>query len=342
MKVLYITNMYPNKLNSYSGIFISREVEHLKRNGIDVDVVFINGKKTKFEYIKSPFIIFEKLSKKNFDVIDVQHSLLLPQTLLARKLLGLRTPIIYTFHEGETSNRYASNNVVKTLLISGRWKSFFARHIDLVIATNLEVMENNMNLPKTLPLVELPPPVDVSTFSPLDKAKCRKRLGFDIGKFLVFFPANPQRPEKNFTFLKQVIKELNASGTQELEIITGPISPERMSLYYNACDVVCVPSLYETGPIVVKEAMACNRPIVASDVGDIGKTIGNVDGCFVVRDWNKNDFGECILKALQYESTKGRERILKMGWDSETSAKKLLRTLNQLTHSMKPGSRKAQ
>ncbi len=337
MKVLYITNMYPNGLNPYYGIFVKREVEHLRKEGLEVEVIIINGKKTKFEYIKSPFIIFDRLSKKKFDVLNVQHSLLLPQTLLARKLLGLRTPIIYTFHEGETSNRYASNNVVKTLLTSGRWKSFFARHVDLVIATNLEVMENNMNLPKTLPLVELPPPVDVSAFSPLDKAKCRKRLGFDIGKFLVFFPADPQRPEKNFTFLKQVIEELNASGTQELEIITGPISPERMSLYYNACDVVCLPSLYETGPIVIKEAMACNRPVVASDVGDIRKTVGDVEGCFVVDNWNRSNFGECILKALQCKETKGRERMLEMGWGSETSAEKLLSILNRLTQPLKLG-----
>ncbi|MGA8849163.1 MAG: glycosyltransferase family 4 protein [Dehalococcoidia bacterium] len=342
MKVLYITNMYPNAPNPYSGIFVKREVEYLRKEGLEVEVIFINGQKNKFEYIKAPFIIFDRLSKRKFDVINVQHSLLLPQTLLARKLLRLRTPIIYTFHEGETSNRYARTNVVKALLTSGRWKSFFARHVDLVIATNLEVMENNMNLPKTLPLVELPPSVDVSAFSPLDKAKYRKRLGFDTGKFLVFFPADPQRPEKNFSFLKQVIEDLNARGTQELEIITGPISPETMSFYYNACDIVCLPSLYEAAPIVVKEAMACNRPIVASDVGDIGKTIGNVDGCFVVRDWNKNDFGKCILKALQYESTNGRERISEMGWDSETSTKKLLSALNQLTHSVKPGGQKDQ
>ena len=342
MKVLYITNMYPNALNPYHGIFVKREVEHLQKESLEVEVIFINGKKNKFEYIKSPFIIFKKLSKKKFDVIDVQHSLLLPQTLLARKLLGLRTPIVYTFHEGETSSRYAGGNIIKTILISGKWKSFFINRVDLVITTNSEIMRNCINIPITLPVVELPPPVDVAIFRPLDKAECRKKLSLEIDKTIIFFPATPRVPGKNFAFLKEVTEELNKNREQKLEVVTGPIPPEKMPLYYNACDVVCLPSLYETGPIVVKEAMACNRPIVASDVGDIGKTIGNVDGCFVVRDWNKNDFGECILKALQYESTKGREKILEMGWDSETSTKKLLRTLNQLTHSVKPRSWKAQ
>jgi glycosyltransferase involved in cell wall biosynthesis len=258
--------------------------------------------------------------------------------LLAKKLLRLKAPVIYTFHEGEISSKYAGGNIFKAILASRRWKIAFIKHINLVITRNLEIMGNCKNVP----VIEVPSPVDVEIFKPLDKAECRSRLSIEMDKPIIFFPAGPAVPGKNFIFLKEVVAELNKDRKQKLEMFTGPILPEKMPLYYNACDVVCLPSLYEASPVVIREAMACNRPIVASDVGDIGKTIGNVDGCFVVRDWNKNDFGECILKALQYESTKGRERILEMGWDSETSAKKLLSALNQLTHSVKPRGRKAQ
>lgn len=335
--MLYITNMWPNELEPYSGIFIAREVKHLKRRGIDVEIVFINGRKSKLEYIKSLLVIFDRLSKKKFDVINVQHSLLLPQTLLAKKLLRLKAPMIYTFHEGELSNKSAGS-IIEAIFASRKWKAAFIKYVDFVIARNAQILGDCGNKP----VLEMPSPVDAEIFKPLDKAECRSKLHLRMNKAVIFFPADPKVPGKNFAFLKEVVEELNKSREQEFEIITGPVLPEEMALYYNACDVVCLPSLYEASPVVIREAMACSRPIVASDVGDIGQTIRNVDGCFVVRDWNKNDFGECILKTLQYESTKGRERILEMGWDSETSAKRMLSALNQLTHSAKPQRRKAQ
>ena len=326
MKALYITNMYPNKLNPYYGIFVKQEVQYLSRNGIDVEVVFINGKKSKFEYIKSPFVIFKELSRKKFDIINVQHSLLLSQTLLARKLLRLRTPVVFTFHEGEMSSESAAGNIVETFLASARWKTAFMRYVDLVITRNSEVMGNCGNVP----VVEIPSPVNIEIFGPLDKAQCRSKLGIEMNKPVIFFAADPAKPGKNFAFLKEVIEELNHDREQKLQVLTGPILPEKMPLYYNACNVVCLPSLYEASPLVIREAMACNRPVVASDVGDIRKTVANVDGCFVISDWSKSTFCECILAGLEYGNTKGRERILEMGWDWETTVKKVISTFRQL------------
>lgn len=326
MKVLYITNMYPNVLDPYSGIFVKLEVEHLRKKGLEVDVIFINGKKSKFQYIKSPFIIFHRLSKRKFDVINVQHSLLLPQTLLARKLLRLRTPVIYTFHEGEIG-RKSSGTIVQAIFGSRKWKTAFIKYVDFVIARNAQILGDCGNTP----VLEIPSPVNVEVFKPLDKAECRGKLSIEMNKSIIFFPADPAVPGKNFAFLKEIVEGLNKEAKQTLEILTGPIVPPKMPLYYSACDVVCLPSLYECSPVVIREAMACNRPIVASDVGDIGKTIGNVEGCFVASSWDRGEFCELILKALGHKETRSREKILDMGCDSETSTRKLIAVLERLT-----------
>ena len=49
----------------------------------------------------------------------------------------------------------------------------------------------------------------------------------------------------------------------------------------NASDLLLITSFSETGPIVAKEAIACNCPIVSTDVGDVKILINNIRNCFI-------------------------------------------------------------
>ncbi len=326
MRILYITNMYPNEQRPFGGIFIKQEVERLQKNGLDVSVVLINGKKSKLEYVKSPFHIYKKLSDGDFDLINVQHSLLLPQTLFAKRLLNLRTPIIYTFHEGGVKGWHTKKNLVDAIFGSHKSKTAFVKYVDLILTRNAAIMDTDHNVS----IVEIPSPVDTELFKPMSRSECRMQVGMETGNPIILFPAYRDRPEKNFSFLADVINDLNRERGLEIKIITGPIPHELMPIYYNACDVVCLPSLFEASPVAIREALACNRPIVASDVGDIRRAVDAVDGCFVTKGWNKNEFAECINRALGYKCTAGRSRIFEMGWDWKSSINKLISVFTEL------------
>ena len=94
--------------------------------------------------------------------------------------------------------------------------------------------------------------------------------------------------------------------------------------WYNAADVVLMTSKWEGSPNVIKEAMACSRPIVAVNVGDIAERTSGVEGCYVAQSRDPEELASLIEKALAFSQTKGRERIIADGLDSHDVNQKLI------------------
>jgi glycosyltransferase involved in cell wall biosynthesis len=96
-----------------------------------------------------------------------------------------------------------------------------------------------------------------------------------------------------------------------------------MSLYYSAADLLVMTSLHEGSPNTVKEAMACNCPVVSTPVGDVPFLLNGIQGCYVSSS-DQQDFADNINRAMEFarrfDRTAGRERLLALGLDSGTVA----------------------
>ncbi|MFW5983504.1 MAG: glycosyltransferase, partial [bacterium] len=82
----------------------------------------------------------------------------------------------------------------------------------------------------------------------------------------------------------------------------------------------------EGSPNVIKEAMACNKPIVSTNVGDVEWLFGNTEGCYL-SDFNPENFAKQLEKAICFSETKGetkgRDRIIELKLDASSVAKKI-------------------
>jgi len=310
--------MYPEKPGSYSGIFIKREIDELKKLGCVVDYLFINGQEHRLSYLNL-FSMRKKLMQ-HYDVVNVQHSLLLPQVFFLKKILQLRAPIIFTLHEGELGKKEREKNIFLFLAHGKFWRRSLYRHVNLIIAKNIDVIRN---LQVKANCIEIPTAVDTDLFKPIDKQTARRNLQLSEKEVILFFPADRNRPEKNFSFIEGLLPELKKILKSEVVLISGPQPSEKMIWFYNAADLIVFPSFYECSPVVMKEAMACNRPIVASNVGDIKRVIGDTTGCFVLDGWNTQEYLTTIVAALKVQSTQGRTTILQQGYDWPTIGKKI-------------------
>lgn len=169
----------------------------------------------------------------------------------------------------------------------------------------------------------IPNGIDFSKFVPLDMIESREILKLDINKKIILFPANINRREKNFNLAK---KSFTLIKNKDIELLcmckNSAIEHNMVKYFLNASNVVLVTSIYEGSSNIIKEAMACNTPIVTTDVGDSREMLGNINGCYI-SDFNPENIAKAILNALNFNGkTNAREFIIE-NLSSDIIAKKI-------------------
>lgn len=173
----------------------------------------------------------------------------------------------------------------------------------------------------------IPNGVDFDNFQPYEKSAAVIKIGFDPArKNIIFVAQQPNSHVKNLELAKTAIALINYENIR-FHIVSN-ICFENLPLYYNAADLLILTSLSEGSPNVIKEAMACNCPIVATDVGDISEVIGDTEGCYLT-NFDPQDVSEKIKKALAFgKRTNGRVKIEHL--ESKIITERIIRVYNDV------------
>lgn len=184
------------------------------------------------------------------------------------------------------------------------------------------VIVKSLSLAKSLKIKKiqvLPNGVNFDFFKPFNSQTAKEKLGWNNEYKHILFAANPDRKEKNYILAKKAFDKLNIP--KKILHTLKNIEHSKMPLYYNASDVIMLTSIYEGSPNVIKEALACNKPIIATDVGDVKENIKNIDGCFIAYN-DVMDIKNKLEKALKFNGVvNSRYKISHL--DSTNIARKL-------------------
>ncbi len=128
--------------------------------------------------------------------------------------------------------------------------------------------------------------------------------------------------------------------------LLGTRAPEEMPAEFAAADVFCLPSWWEAMPLSVLEAMATGLPVVATDVGDVGRAV--VDGVtgHVVPVRNPEKLAAALEPLLTDRALRrrmgeaGRSRVVEM-FSSEVTAANVSALYDELAPSPRRRGRKA-
>ncbi|MEX1189804.1 MAG: glycosyltransferase [Bacteroidia bacterium] len=153
----------------------------------------------------------------------------------------------------------------------------------------------------------IPCGVDLSLFKPLQMKECRDKLGLETSKKYILFSSAFNNPVKNYPLLSETLKLWKGEAPEVLELKN--ISREEVPLYMNAANVCVLCSFTEGSPQFIKEAMACNRPIVSTNVGDVLELFGESVNCEITT-FDAQILCEKIAKLIDESKSNGRSRML--------------------------------
>lgn len=219
----------------------------------------------------------------------------------------------------------------------GKIRQFLERTIDrysMMLSDRIVVLsewcKRRLNQIGKIPLskiVVLPSGTDTGLFRPLEKEECCDKLGFDpsffyigfVGSFFIhqgvdtLVDAAPSILSK-FTNTRFLLvgdgpmmdtwkNKVNQKGLREAFIFTGQVPYKKVPEYIGAMDICVAPHQKDSNqasPVKIFDYMACQRPVVASDIEVVLEITGDSKCALLVPSENPKKLAEGIIELIEY------------------------------------------
>jgi teichuronic acid biosynthesis glycosyltransferase TuaC len=273
--------MLPTEQNPWAGSFVARQIDALQASGVDLETLFVNRRQGgKSVYRRLPSELRSRLKRSTFDVVHVMYGGVMAR-MVAQATEGI--PLVVSFCGTDLMGDASAPLPHRLRAAFGVWCSHrAARRANHIVVKSAGLAAA---LPKGLDrsrISIIPNGVDLKEFRPMDRQQCRQQLGWDSDRFEVLFSfTETGATNKRLWLAQDAVKALNDRGVAASLRLMGTTPHNEVPLWLNAADAVLLTSISEGSPNIVKEALACNRPVVSVDVGDVADRIGGVAGCYV-------------------------------------------------------------
>lgn len=278
LSVLAVTNIFPNARSPSSGTFVERQIAGLRQVGVDVEVLFVDRESEGMaSYRRVGQMIGTAISRHSFDLVHVMYGgILADQATRAARL-----PAVVSFcgsdlmgakQSGLIRRMSAAYGVRASQRAAGRAAGVIVKSVGLGDALSERVDRARVRI--------IPNGVDFERFRPLPGAACRHRLGWADDGFHVLFHDRGD-PDKRLELARSACEELGRRDVPVQLHLMRDLTHDEVPEWLNAADVLLLTSMHEGSPNTVKEALACDKAVVSTDVGDVAERIAGVDGCWI-------------------------------------------------------------
>jgi len=194
--------------------------------------------------------------------------------------------------------------------------------------------------------------VNLDHFKPQDKISARRRLTLPVDDPIILYVGRFSPIKgldhllKSFSFItrfsrtllvmvggdgerspmfQHLKKKAQTFYTQNRVIFAGRVDQEILPAYYNAADVLVVPSYYESFGLVALEALACGTPVVTTSVGAMEKIVKDGMTGYVAKHSDTRQFAGLIEAILLKQKRNGlspstiRDSVSEFTWDRSAS-----------------------
>ncbi|MGE5575133.1 MAG: glycosyltransferase family 4 protein [Ignavibacteria bacterium] len=285
-----------------------------------------------------------------------------PKALKKKKT---KKPFIHTIH-GVLADEYEQSKKEGNLSVRGKLVNYFMHNLskleeETAHEASLIVTISNYSLEKIQKYYHIdknkvriaPNGVDIEKFKPAGTPR-ENKLNFGLGEEPCILFVGSLVPRKGLHFLveaaKKIVKE--KADTKFLIVGDGPLKNQLtaslreanlsnnfkfmgnfkddiMPAVYNCADVFVLPSIQEGQGIVLLEAQASGKPVVAFDVGGVNEALHNGETGLLAERGNTGELADALLKLLSDKSLREKfgangRRFVSESYTWDISAKKML------------------
>ena len=122
---------------------------------------------------------------------------------------------------------------------------------------------------------------------------------------------------------EEILKILGGKGLYLEPLVLSGVERGKVPLFYNSSEILLLTSDHEGSPNAVKEALACNVPVVSTDVGNVKEMLEGVSCSFVSSSKRPEEMADLVVRALSSEKREGRDMILQKKLDINSTALKI-------------------
>jgi glycosyltransferase involved in cell wall biosynthesis len=290
LRALMVTSQWPRASWGGTPTFIVRQAEFLRAAGVDLDVYHFKGGRSPGNYLRAWWDLRRKLRRGAYDLVHAQFG----QSALA--VLPTSLPLVVTFRGDDLQGILAEDG---RITLAGRFlralSRMVARRARAVIVVS-EHMKRDLD-PGTQASV-IPSGLDLTLFRPLPRDEARRRAGVSPDERIVLFVGKPTQARKRLELAKAAVEILNRSLPARLLVGYG-VPHTEIPWLMNASDVLLFTSRQEGSPNVVKEALACDLPVVSVAVGDVPTRLAGIEGCEVTADDEPSTLAASLERVLK-------------------------------------------
>jgi glycosyltransferase involved in cell wall biosynthesis len=269
--------MWPTGEDPAYGTFVASQTRSMSELGVSVRVHFTRGYRSRRAFARTALrMLTSNLGDQEFDLIHAHGGYPGALALLAR-----RTPVLTSFVGYDLLGEpgFGWHVSLKSRLESAVFRQL-SRFSDRTITKSRE-MERALPSSARPRNVVLPNGVDRSVFCPHPREHARRQLGWPQDEPVALFVGDPDVGRKRFDLASGAV-ELARRDFPDLRLrVCTRVGPREVPVWMSAADVLILTSNVEGSPNVIKEAMACDLPIVSSDCGDVREIVEGTRHCHV-------------------------------------------------------------
>jgi len=288
----HVLQFIPGSIDdSINMIFVKKQVELLRAAGVRTTYVYLKDRQSFAGILEGCRVLSAAVRECKPDIVHAQYGTVTALVAAITK----RCPLVITYR-GSDLNPDATSSSIK-MFAKKLMSQIAALRADGIITVSTQLKDKLWWRQRLVSVI--PTGIDLDRFTPLDKAKARAELGWDMDERVVLLNVSRNPVNKRLDVGNEAVTRLRefVPGVR-LNVLAGSTPPDLVPTIMSASDCLLMLSNHEGSPNVVKEAMACNLPVVSFDVGDVRERFDDVDGCTIVSR-NMDDLVAAIGQTLK-------------------------------------------